>query len=41
VEEPGDHHWGANQGSAPLVIFTSSLLRTGAPLATRDPQPGG
>ena len=37
VEEPADRHWGANRGSEPLVIFTSALLRTGAPLATRDP----
>ena len=37
VEEPADRHWGANRGAVPLVIFTSALLRTGAPLATRDP----
>jgi quercetin dioxygenase-like cupin family protein len=37
VEEPGDRHWGANRGDVPLVIFTSALLREGAPLATRDP----
>ncbi len=37
VEEPDDHHWGANRGDVPLVIFTSALLREGAPLATRDP----
>ena len=36
VEEPDDHHWGANEGSEPLVIVTSALLRQGAPLATRD-----
>ena len=36
VEEPGDHHWGANEGSEPLFIVTSALLRAGAPLATRD-----
>ena len=34
VEGPDDHHWGANEGAAPLVIYTSSLLRQGAPLAT-------
>ena len=37
VEEAGDHHWGANDETEPLVIFTSSLLREGAPLATPDP----
>ena len=37
VEEPDDHHWGANEGMEPLVIYTSSLLREGAPLATPDP----
>ena len=37
VEEPDDHHWGANEGATPLVIYTSSLLRQGAPLATPDP----
>ena len=37
VEEPDDHHWGANEGTVPLVIYTSSLLREGAPLATPDP----
>ena len=37
VEEPEDHHWGANEGAVPLVIYTSSLLREGAPLATPDP----
>ena len=34
---PEDHHWGANEGTVPLVIYTSSLLREGAPLATPDP----
>lgn len=38
VEEPEDHHYGANLGPEPLVIFTSSLLRDGAPLATPLPQ---
>lgn len=37
IEEPEDHHWGANEGGEPLVIYTSSLLRQGAPLATPDP----
>lgn len=37
VEDQEDHHWGANEGSVPLVIYTSSLLREGAPLATPDP----
>ena len=37
VEEPDDHHWGANEGTVTLVIYTSSLLREGAPLATPDP----
>ena len=34
VETAGDVHSGANLGEVPLVIFTSSLLRKGAPLAT-------
>ena len=37
VERPDVRHWGANQGPAPLVVYTSSLLRAGAPLATLDP----
>jgi quercetin dioxygenase-like cupin family protein len=37
VEGPDVHHWGANAGAAPLVIYTASLLRAGAPLATPDP----
>ena len=37
VEGQEDHHWGANEGTVPLVIYTSSLLREGAPLATPDP----
>ena len=37
VEESSDHHWGANEGTVPLVIYTSSLFREGAPLATPDP----
>ena len=37
VEEPDDYHWGANDGTVPLIIYTSSLLRQGAPLATPDP----
>lgn len=36
VEEPEDHHWGANDGTEPVLIITSALLRDGAPLATRD-----
>jgi quercetin dioxygenase-like cupin family protein len=36
VEEPEDRHWGANDGTEPLEIVTSALLRDGAPLATRD-----
>ncbi|MFO1039028.1 MAG: hypothetical protein U1E45_19470 [Geminicoccaceae bacterium] len=38
VETPDDHHFGVNEGTEPLVIYTSSLLATGAPLATVDPQ---
>jgi quercetin dioxygenase-like cupin family protein len=34
VETADDVHSGANLGDEPLVIFTSSLLRKGAPLAT-------
>ncbi len=37
VEEPDDHHWAANEGTAPLVIYTATFLREGAPLATPDP----
>jgi hypothetical protein len=37
VEEPEVHHWGANEGKVPLVIYTSSLIRQGAPLSTPDP----
>ena len=36
VEEPDDHHQGANRGTEPVLITTSTLLRQGAPLATRD-----
>ncbi|MGD9510107.1 MAG: cupin domain-containing protein [Geminicoccaceae bacterium] len=36
VEEPEDRHWGANEGTEPLEIVTSALLRDGAPLASRD-----
>lgn len=36
VEEPDDHHQGANRGTEPVLIVTSTLLRDGAPLATRD-----
>jgi quercetin dioxygenase-like cupin family protein len=36
VEEPEDRHWGANEGTEPVLIVTSALLRDGAPLATRD-----
>ena len=35
VEEPEDHHWGANEGEIPSVIYTSSLLRE----APRSPRP--
>lgn len=37
VGAPDDHHRGANEGSAPLIIYTSSLLRQGAPLAMQVP----
>lgn len=37
VETPDDHHWAANEGTVPLVIYTATLLREGAPLATPDP----
>lgn len=36
IEEPDDHHLGANRGTEPVLIVTSALLREGAPLATRD-----
>jgi quercetin dioxygenase-like cupin family protein len=37
VEAEEVRHWGANLGSAPLVIHASALLREGAPLATPVP----
>ena len=36
IEEPDDHHQGANHGTEPVLIVTSALLRDGAPLATKD-----
>ena len=37
VEAEDVRHWGANLGSEPLLIYTSALLRQGAPLATLLP----
>jgi quercetin dioxygenase-like cupin family protein len=37
VEAEDVRHWGANEGPDPVVIYTASLLRAGAPLATPDP----
>jgi quercetin dioxygenase-like cupin family protein len=34
VEQPSDVHEAANRGSTPVVIYLSTLLRTGAPPAT-------
>lgn len=34
VETPDDVHFGANEGEVPVVLFSSALLRAGAPLAT-------
>jgi len=34
VEQPSDLHEAANRGSAPVVIYLSTLLKTGAPPAT-------
>jgi quercetin dioxygenase-like cupin family protein len=34
VEQPSDIHEAANNGSAPVVIYLSTLLKTGAPPAT-------
>jgi quercetin dioxygenase-like cupin family protein len=31
VEQPSDDHEAANRGSAPVVIYLSTLLKTGAP----------
>jgi len=36
VEQPQDHHQAANRGSIPVVIFTATLLRKGAPAAIPD-----
>jgi hypothetical protein len=34
VEQPSDIHEAANRGSAPVVLYISTLLKTGAPAAT-------
>ena len=34
VEQPSDIHEAANRGSAPVVIYIATLLKTGAPPAT-------
>lgn len=34
VERPSDIHQAANRGSAPVVIYLATLLKTGAPPAT-------
>jgi quercetin dioxygenase-like cupin family protein len=34
VEQPSDIHEAANRGSTPVVIYLSTLLKTGAPPAT-------
>lgn len=34
VEQPSDIHEAANRGTAPVVIYLSTLLKTGAPPAT-------
>jgi len=34
VEQPSDIHEAANRGSAPVVIYLSTLLKTGAPPAS-------
>lgn len=36
VEQPNDHHQAANRGSIPVVIFTATLFRKGAPAAIPD-----
>jgi quercetin dioxygenase-like cupin family protein len=34
VEQPSDHHQAANNGSAKIVIYLATLLKTGAPPST-------
>jgi mannose-6-phosphate isomerase-like protein (cupin superfamily) len=34
VEQPSDIHEAANRGSAPVVIYLATLLRSGAPPST-------
>jgi hypothetical protein len=34
VEQPSDIHEAANRGTAPVVIYLATLLKTGAPPAT-------
>jgi quercetin dioxygenase-like cupin family protein len=36
VEQPSTIHQAANNGNAPIVIYLSTLLRTGAPPSTRN-----
>ena len=39
VEQPSDIHEAANRGSAPVVIYLATLLKSGAPPATPVAQP--
>ena len=41
VEQPSDIHQAANRGSAPVVIYLATLLKTGAPPATPVSLPAG
>lgn len=41
VEQPSDIHEAANRGSMPVVIYLSTLLKTGAPPATPVTLPDG
>lgn len=34
IEQPSDYHRAANNGSSPVVIYLSTLLKTGAPPST-------
>jgi len=36
VEQPSDIHEAANRGSTPVIIYLSTLLKTGAPPATPE-----
>lgn len=39
VEQPSDVHEAANEGTAPVVIYLATLLKTGAPPSTPVAQP--